>query len=151
MENKKKKSNNIKIESGKGTAAKTAGTVLGREKEITDWFYMTPKDVTAKMIADLIKKQGIVQVDLWEEMNILQLELADKTTADFEPVIIDFKDPSDAAFVKNRNIRTIFEVTVEENALPEMKPVLKLIFQEWGGFFCADTDDFHPIYGMDNL
>lgn len=119
--------------------------------EITDWFYMTPKEVTAKMISNLIKSQSNVGVELWEEMNILQLELPGKITVDFEPIIINFKDPSDAAFVKNRNIITIFEVTMEEAVLQEMKEILRLIFNEWDGFLCADTDDFNPILCKEDL
>lgn len=150
MDNKKKNMNDIKNNSSKNVAkAKTAEK--SKEKEITDWFYMTPKDITAKMIADLLKEQSNVQVDFWEEMCILQLELPNRTTVDFEPIIINFKDPSDAAFVKNRDIKTIFEVTMEENAFSEMKDVLKLLFHEWDGFLCADSDDFKPIFRIDNL
>ncbi len=121
------------------------------ENEITDWFYMTPNEVTAKMISDLIKLQNGITVDLWEEMNILQLELSNRITVDFEPIIINFKDPSDAAFVRNRKIKTIFEVTMEEAALSEMKEVLRMIFDAWDGFLCADTDDFKPIYRKEDL
>lgn len=122
-----------------------------KEQEITDWFYMTPNEVTAKMISNLLQSKSNVVVDLWEEMNILQIELPNKLTVDFEPIIINFKDPSDAAFVENRNIKTIFEVTMEEAVLHEMKELLRLIFQEWDGFLCADSDDFQPIYGKSDL
>jgi len=114
---------------------------------ITDWFFMTPSEVTAKMISDLVKLQSNVQVDLWEEMNILQLEMSNKTTVDFEPTDINFKDPSDISFIKNRNIRTIFTVTIEDGALEELKVILKLFIAEWDGFLCADSDDFKPQYG----
>jgi hypothetical protein len=136
--------------SEKKTEPATKAAQKNISQSITDWYYMTPKEVTARMIFDLIKQKNHVQADLWEEMNILQLELSNKKTVDFEPVIINFKDPSDEAFVKNRNIKTIFEVTMEEEIFHEMKTVLKLIFQEWGGFLCADTDDFKPIYEIDN-
>lgn len=122
-----------------------------KETFITDWFYMTPSEITAKMISDLMKLQSNVQVELWDEMNILQIEFKNKSTVDFEPIIINFKDPSDAAFVKNRNIKTIFEVTMEEEAFQEMKAVLKVMINQWGGFLCADSDDFKPIYGKEEL
>jgi hypothetical protein len=153
LEKKKSASDN---KNQKNNAKKTDGVnkvaqSKSKETEITDWFYMTPYEVTAKMIATLLKTQCNVSVDLWEEMNILQIELPNRIIVDFEPIIINFKDPSDAAFVKNRNIQTIFEVTMEEAALKEMKEVLKLIFNEWDGFLCADTDDFKPIYGKTEI
>lgn len=157
MDNKKKypgKWNYTNVTKKVETKVKTAGDILiekPKEKAVTDWFYMIPNEVTAKMISDLIKLQSNVQVDLWEEMNILQLELANKLTVDFEPMKIDFKDPSDAAFVKNRNIKTIFAMTIEEEAFKEMKVIFKLLFSEWDGFICADSDDFKPIYGQDDL
>lgn len=121
------------------------------EKEITDWFYMTPKEVTAKMISNLLQTQSNVVVDLWEEMNILQLELPSKISVDFEPIIINFRDPADAEFVENRDIKTIFEVTMEEAVLQEMKELLRIIINEWDGFLCADSDDFQPIFGKEDL
>jgi hypothetical protein len=32
-----------------------------------------------------------------------------------------------------------------------MKEILRLIFNEWDGFLCADTDDFHPILCKEDL
>ena len=113
---------------------------------ITDWYYMTPFEVNAKMIADRLKIKGISEVELWETMNILQIELADKRTVDFEPLGYSFKDPSDAAFIRNRNIKTIFTVTLEEGTVDLFKPVLKILLEEWNGFLCADSADFKPIY-----
>ena len=121
------------------------------EKEITDWFYMTPEEVTAKMISNLLQAQSNVIVELWEEMNILQLELPSKISVDFEPIIINFRDPADAEFVENRNIKTIFEVTMGEAVLQEMNEILRIIINEWDGFLCADSDDFHPIFGKADL
>ena len=116
-----------------------------KEVSITEWFYMTPENVSARMIADILKVNGFMEIELWEEMNILQLELPEQKTIDFEPVGYSFKDPSDAAFIKNRNIETIFAVTLEEETFEYFKPVLKIIFNEWSGFLCADSEDFKPI------
>ncbi len=128
-----------------------AGKENNKEKIITDWFYMTPGEVTAKMIYELIKLKGFAEAELWEEMNVLQLELPDKKTVDFDPANIQFKTPSDAAFVRNRNIKTIFAVTVEEGAFEPFQPVLKIMLAEWEGFLCADSDDFKPIYGIKDI
>lgn len=120
------------------------------EKPITDWFFMTADSVDARMISELLKSKGFGQIELWEAMNILQIELASKTI-DFELVEYEFKSPSDAAFIKNRNIKTIFAVTVEEGAFDAFKPALKTILEIWSGFLCADSEDFKPIFELKDL
>lgn len=119
---------------------------------ITDWFYMTPSEINAKSIAQLIESECHTPVDLWEEMNILQIELSNKETVDFEPMSIDFKDPSDIAFINNRNIKTIFAVYIASGTLEdELKSILKVMFNQWNGFLCADSQDFKPIYSISDL
>ncbi len=137
----------------KSTGSSKINTELDKKQKvtITDWYYMTPGDVNAKMIADRLKINGFSEVELWEEMNILQIELADKKTVDFEPVGYSFKDPSDVSFIKNRNIKTIFAVTLEEGNIELFRPVLKILLEEWEGFLCADSIDFKPIYGKGDV
>ncbi len=116
---------------------------------ITDWFYMTPSEINAKSIAQLIEAECHTPVDLWEEMNILQIELSNKVIVDFEPMSIDFKDELDMAFINNRNIKTIFAVYIASGILEdELKSILKVMFNQWNGFLCADSQDFKPIYSL---
>lgn len=146
-----------KKNSGKKAFSKTNGIHMpgnvqknSKTQIITDWFYMSTADVHAKRISDLLKANGYNEVELWEEMNILQIETPGNKCIDFEPVTYMWKDPADAAFIKDRNIKTIFAVTVEES-LESFQPVLKLLLCEWGGFFCADSPDFKPLYDLNNL
>ena len=120
-----------------------------KTKIITDWFYMTPSEINAKSIAQLIEAECHTPVDLWEEMNILQIELSNKVIVDFEPMSIDFKDELDMAFINNRNIKTIFAVYIASGILEdELKSILKVMFNQWNGFLCADSQDFKPIYSL---
>ena len=115
-------------------------------KEYFDLLYMTPSIVTAKDISELLKKENYIKVELWEDMNVLELELANNNSIDFEPLDINFKDPSDAAFVKNRNIKTIFSIQLSKDDLETMKPFFENIVSQFNGFICADSDDFKPVY-----
>lgn len=144
---KKDKTNN----KFKTTTEKNNESNTPQEKEITDWFYMTPNEINAKNIAEIFKLQSKVQVDLWEDMNILQVELGNKQTVDFEPMDLNFKDPSDATFIKNRDIKTIFSVTIEDGGLKEAIEQFKFIINEFDGFLCADTVNFQPLYNKENL
>lgn len=108
--------------------------------------YMTPVIVTAKEIASLLMDHKGIKLELWEEMNILEIELPSLNTVDIEPVEVNFLNSSDAAFVKNRGIRTIFAVTLKEDDLLSVKDCFHTIIERFSGFLCTDSEDFKPIH-----
>ena len=121
----------------------------GNQKEIKnyiDLLYMTSTEVSAKDLAELFEKEHGISVQLWEEMNVLELELANQDSVDFEPLAPAFKDPSDAAFLKNRDIRTIFAINLCDSDLSLIKPYFDKIVDKFSGFVCADSSDFTPVY-----
>lgn len=115
-------------------------------KNYIDLLYMTPQVVNAKELAALFDNDKNISVQLWEEMNILELELPNENAVDFESLAISFKDPSDAAFVKNRNIQTIFAINLLEEDLNSVIPYFERIVEQYQGFICADSEDFNPVY-----
>lgn len=120
------------------------------EKHPLNLFYMSPNNVMVKDLKEVIDKGGKL-VQIWEELRVLQIELPNGNTVDFESMKPEFKDPSDGAFIKNRNINSLYAVTVEEEDFNEVKSSLYKIIEELGGFFCTDSDDFKPIYQMEDL
>lgn len=119
------------------------------QKEIQnyiDLLYMSPELITAKDIALLFESTDKLSIQLWEEMNVVELELPNQNSIDFEPLEISFKDPSDAAFVKNRNIKTIFAINMNEADLNSVIPYYEQLVDKFSGFVCADTADFAPVY-----
>ncbi len=115
-------------------------------KKYLDLFYMSPMELSAREIAFLLKDSKELSIELWEEMNILEIELPNENSLDFEPLEASFQSPSDAAFIKNRNIKTIFAINLDEADLDTAIPYFDQIVQEYSGFFCADSDDFTPVY-----
>lgn len=111
-----------------------------------DLLYMTPSEVTAKEIAALLQETAGITTELWEAMNVLEIELSNKNTVDFEPLEVSFKDPSDASFVKNRNIKTIFAINLCESDLNTVISYFEKIVDHFSGFLCADSTDFNPVY-----
>ena len=137
-----KKNKEVKIPSSKKKIEE--GT---KKKSLqTDWFFMTPHEVHAKDIAQHLKTETNVLIELWEEMNILQIELPNKVTVDFEPME-GFDDPSDLEFIRNRNIKTIFAVYISSGVIEgELLIIIKGICSRWNGILCADTNDFQPVF-----
>ncbi|HWT73717.1 MAG TPA: hypothetical protein VN258_03215 [Mobilitalea sp.] len=115
-------------------------------KTYVDLLYMTPSELHAKDIAAFFQNTIGLTVQLWEEMNVLELELSSENSIDFEPLPVNFKDPSDAAFVKNRGIKTIFTINLCEADLNNVIPYFEQLTDSFSGFICADTVDFTPVY-----
>ncbi len=115
-------------------------------KQYTNLLYMTPNKVTAKDIASLFRGTYGLTIELWAEMDVLELILPNQNSVDFEPVDIAFKDPSDAAFVKNRGISTIYSINICLDDILEVTPYFEQLVAKYSGFVCADSEDFLPIY-----
>ncbi len=113
-----------------------------------EWFYMTPIEIKASMIAELAKESNFGEIELWEELNILEIVLSDKSSIDFEPQRYGFQDEEDIAFVHARGIKTIFAVTLSQCTIESIKPFIHKLLQKWEGVFCADTLDFNPRIEM---
>ncbi len=115
-------------------------------KNYIDLLYMTPLELQAKDISILLNDTPNIKLELWEEMNILELELNNQNTVDFEALAVSFKNPSDIAFVKNRNIKTIFVIQLCEEDLNTVAAIFETIIEKFSGFLCADSEDFQPVY-----
>jgi hypothetical protein len=116
------------------------------EIKTMELLYMTPSEIRAKDIADLLQDAKGITVELWEEMNVLELELSNQNSVDFEPLDTHFSNPSDAAFIKNRGIMTIFAVSVREEDFQELKAIFEVVVLQYNGFLCSDTEDFQPVH-----
>ncbi len=127
-------------------ANKKKGLPAKASKEYIDLFYMTPNAIHAKDIADLFTNDTSLTIELWEEFNVLELVLPNQNSIDFEAIDINFKHPSDLAFVKNRNIQTIFSINMNAEDLPAVTELFHQLVDKYSGFVCADSDDFTPVY-----
>jgi hypothetical protein len=110
---------------------------------ITDWFFMSKQEVTAKDIAQHLQPLNLGELDLWEELNILALEMGDKNSIDFEGLAGGFKSKEDIAFMNQHGFVTVFTVTVSEDSTL-IRGVFDEILKQFSGAFCADTEDFKP-------
>jgi hypothetical protein len=127
-------------------AKKTSDSKQKIIKKYIDLFYMTPSEVTARDIAALLQENNGLSTQVWEEMNVVEIELPGDSSIDFEPIDPSFQDPSDAAFIKNRNIKTIYAITVGEEDIKLVVPYFEQLVEKYAGFVCSDSADFNPVY-----
>lgn len=116
------------------------------EKKYIELLYMTPQMLEAKDIADLFRSNLELTVELWNEMSVIELVLNNQNSVDLEAIDADFKSPSDAAFVKNRAIKTIYAISLNEADLPVVTSYFEQLVTKYSGFVCADSEDFTPVY-----
>ncbi|MDF2486359.1 MAG: hypothetical protein K0R46_2527 [Herbinix sp.] len=115
-------------------------------KKYIDLLYMTPQEINAKEIADLLQENKGLTIELWAEMNVLEFVLPNQNSVDFEAIDPDFKTPSDAAFVKNRGIKSVYSINLCEDDLSIVTPYFEQLVEKFSGFVCADSEDFTPVY-----
>lgn len=108
-----------------------------------DWFFMSPEEINVRTIYDILKDTNTMEI--WEAADILEIELSEKESIDFEPLKPYFKDKEGDAFLKDNQIKTLFMVTFPPVKFPVVKEIMHKILAQCDGFFCADSDDFTPM------
>lgn len=123
----------------------TKKTEVVKEKEF-DFFLMLEKEATANDVIAALKERNLTGLDVWEAMGVFNIEAKAGDEVDFEEIDIQetFVNTSDLAYIKNRNIHTIFAFRATESQLELLKPYLKEMTEIFGGFACSDSDDFLP-------
>ena len=110
-----------------------------------DWFFMSSKDINARMIYDVLKDKISLPMNIWEEAKVLEIELTGKESIDFEQLNPYFKDDFGSNFLKEHSITTLFMVTFPPVQYEKAKDVMGMILDSLEGFFCADSEDFTPM------
>lgn len=111
-----------------------------------DLLYLTSAKIRAYDIANLFHENTECKVELWDEMNVLELELPNSNYVDFEPLDMDLSNSSDMTLLENRDIHTIFAIHLKEEDYVAALPYFEKIHDAFGGFICADAEDLKPVY-----
>lgn len=114
------------------------------QKEVWgDYYYMTSSVVEIASICTVLQGQGIVGLEVWPEMGVLEWPTAPERSIDME-VLEPFEDKNDAMFLKKNGIQSIFSLRIsnldEDIFLKYFEEVLK----KFGGAVCCDTETFEP-------
>lgn len=109
-----------------------------------DWFYMNSKKVNSTNINNSIKNISAITTEIWDDADILEIELQNKSSIDFEPLEPHFNDNNDNAFLIEHNILTLYMVTFSPEQFEEVTEIFHIIIEAIGGFFCADNEQFMP-------
>lgn len=121
-----------------------------RKKKILEFYYMTPQKSDARELTGLVKSVDAERVDVWPELNLMEVIL-DEDSLIFQDGRECFVDPLDLEFIDAHQIQSIYVVSYEEGDSEKAKKVIRDIMAVKGGFLCSDTEDFEPIFTVENI
>lgn len=138
------------MKKGKKINKSTIMEAQKRKKKILEFYYMTPEQTDAKELTMLIHSVDEEKVDVWQELNLLEVVL-DSDSLIFQDGRECFVDPLDLQFIEEHNIKSIYVVSYEEGDSVKARQVIKEILEAKGGFICSDTEDFEPMFTAETI
>lgn len=117
-----------------------------KKKVTLELLYMSPQVIHVTDLNKVLALNSKIQVHVWDQLDILEITLPSGETVDFETMTAFMNDEEDLMFMAEKDVKTVYAVTIEEEAMDEFKPVMKEIIQAYEGFLCSDSDDFMPMY-----
>ncbi len=108
------------------------------------WFLMSRRQIS---VADLklIAVEMCDDVEIWPELGVLEIVLAEKGSIDIETLALDLRDDYSNNYLKEHEVRSLFYVNFPEEEYEKARGVLKKMAEAMDGFVCGDTEDFSPI------
>lgn len=108
-----------------------------------EWLYINDKELSLSDLKEAFEKRGDVTVQIWQELGVAELEIAEGKSIDLEQAgsLEEYED----ALLSSHNARTLFFVTIAPQDFAKSKPIMEYMTERLGGFFCGNTDDFMPI------
>lgn len=111
-----------------------------------DWLYMCEKEFGLISLKEILENE--YSVEYWEEAGVLEVELNEEATVDFETVDLKRADDVTKDFMETKGIKNVFLVSIRPEHYEASKLVMEKVMEKEGGFFCGDTADFTPVVGI---
>lgn len=127
---------------GKKNDAKKSVVKKSRNLEL---LYMAKQEVTVKELEQPLLNK-LEEIHVWPEIGIMELTLPSGKIADVEILTDYMTEEEDLQFMQEREIKSVYAMTIEEDALEELIPYVQCWIADFGGFLCSDSDDFTPFY-----
>lgn len=129
---------------------KKKGKPVKAIKKILEYYFMIPEDITAKELSLKIKAVDEEKIEVWPELNLMEVIL-EYDSLIFQDARECFIDPLDLEFLREKNIKSMFQISFDEKDINAVRIVLKELMKACKGMVYSDTDDFEPIYTEDHM
>lgn len=109
-----------------------------------DYYYMTSSACTVTEIASILQEQGIIGLEVWTEMGVLEWPTGTERSIDMER-LEPFSDEEDVQFLKIHEIQSIFSVHISSLDEDIFLKYFEKVLECFGGGVCCDTETFEPL------
>lgn len=116
----------------------------GAKAAVKNWLYLSQEKISVADIAAALEAFEGIQVELWVEAKVLEIEVPEKRSMDIEEIPVDLKDEYSNAFLEEQKAKSLFAVTIDTDNYDFMKKIMRHAIEKLGGMFCGDTDNFEP-------
>lgn len=111
----------------------------------TGWYLMHPGSCDVQSIKAAFTLPGGPDVEVWPELEVVELTWEDGSFWDFQALPCDLEDEASNAFLAEHGIQTLYWLTVEPVCDEAGLARLREAAPRLGCMICADTRDFTPI------
>ena len=108
-----------------------------------EWLYLFEGEIKLRQIYELLKDSPW-NVEYWEEAEVLEVELPEAGSVDFEDLEGTLGDEESDAWLQEQQIHTVFAVTIRPDDYELAKKVMEHIVSLVSGYFCADNEILQP-------
>ena len=108
-----------------------------------EWLYLFEGEIKLRQIYELLKDSPW-NVEYWEEAEVLEVELPEAGSVDFEDLEGTLGDEESDAWLQEQQIHTVFAVTIRPDDYELAKKVMEHIVSLVSGYFCADNENLQP-------
>ena len=108
-----------------------------------EWLYLFEGEIKLRQIYELLKDSPW-NVEYWEEAEVLEVELPEAGSVDFEDLEGTLGDEESDAWLQEQQIHTVFAVTIRPDDYELAKKVMEHIVSLGSGYFCADNENLQP-------
>ena len=108
-----------------------------------EWLYLFEGEIKLRQIYELLK-DSLWNVEYWEEAEVLEVELPEAGSVDFEDLEGTLGDEESDAWLQEQQIHTVFAVTIRPDDYELAKKVMEHIGSLVDGYFCADNENLQP-------
>ena len=108
-----------------------------------EWLYLFEGEIKLRQIYELLKDSPW-NVEYWEEAEVLEVELPEAGSVDFEDLEGTLGDEESDAWLQEQQIHTVFAVTIRPDDYELAKKVMEHIVSLASGYFCADNENLQP-------
>lgn len=112
--------------------------------------YMLPEAVTAKQMAETLDFLPKEAVEVWTEVNLLEIMLENGTLT-FEDMMEQMGNPEDVQLLEKLQVRQVYACDYAASDKAKVRRIMEILIEKLGGFLASDTEDFEPFIKPEEL